>query len=133
MLFAFLVAGTLTGQPGELAGDVVIMRLGLQPLGDLLLLGVGGGGDERVRHVRRGDSRRPVKHERRPNVGFVEQQLGFQQLELEPDRPQILAQQELGVLEGEFIGDAFGLRCRRHMLGRSGIDGGAWEDTLGRN
>ena len=36
--------------------------------------------------------------------GLVEQQLGLQQLELEADRPQILAKQEFGVLERELVG-----------------------------
>ena len=38
MLLAFLVAAALARQPRQLARDVVIMRLGLEPLGDLLLL-----------------------------------------------------------------------------------------------
>ncbi len=132
MPLAFLVAAAAAGQPRQLARDVVIMRLGLQPLGDLLLLGVGRGGDQRVGHVRRGNARRPVEDEGRPDIGFVEQQLGLQQLELEANRPQVLAQQELGVLERELVGRAFGLRDRRHMLGGAGVDLGSRENALGR-
>ena len=132
MPLAFLVAAAAARQPRQLARDIVIMRLGLQPLGDLLLLGIGRRGDQRVGHVRRRNPRRTVEDEGRADVGFVEQQLGLQQLELEADRPQILAQQELGVLEGELVGGALGLRDRRHMLGGAGIDLGRREDALGR-
>ena len=38
MALAFLVAAAAAGEPRKLERDVVIMRLGLQPLGDLLLL-----------------------------------------------------------------------------------------------
>ena len=65
--------------------------------------------------------------------GLVEQQLGLQQLELEADRPQILAQQELGVLERELVGRALGLRDRRHMLGGTCVDLGRGENTLWRD
>ena len=46
--------------------------------------------------------------------------------------PQILAQQELGILEGELVGDAFGLGDRRHMLGGAGVYLGTRKNALGR-
>ena len=88
MALAFLVAAAAAGEPRKLARDIVIMRLGLQPLGDRALLVVGRGGDQRVGHVRRRNPRRAVEDEGRADLGFVEQQLGLQQLELEADRPQ---------------------------------------------
>ncbi len=132
LALAVLVASAIAGQSGELPGDVIIRRLGLQPLGDRALLVIGRRRDQRIGHVRRGHPRRSVEHERRPDPGFVEEQLGLQQLELEADRAQILAQQELAVLEGELVRRAFGLRDRRDMLGRPGIDLGGREDALGR-
>ena len=83
---------------------VIILRFGLEPLGDRALAVGRGGGDQRVGLVRLGDARRAVEDEGRGDVRLVEQQLGLQQLELEADRPQILAQQEVHVLEGEPIG-----------------------------
>ena len=132
LLLAVLVAAAIARQPGQLPRHVVQPRLGLQPLGDRQLLVVGRRLDQRVGHVGRGHPRRPVEHEGRGDVRFAEQQLGLQQLELEADRPQILAQQELAVLERQLVGRAFGLRDRRHMLGGAGVDLGGWKDALGR-
>ena len=52
----------------------------------------------------------------------IHQQLGLQQLKLETDGTQVVAKQEIGVLEGELVSLAFGLRAGRHMLGRARID-----------
>ncbi len=79
-----------------------------------------------------GHPRRPVEDEGRGDVGLVHQQLRLQQFELEADRPQILAEQELIVLEREFIRSAFGLRGGGNMLGGGGIDLRVGEDPFGR-
>ena len=92
------------GEPGELARHVVIFAVRLEPLGDAPLAVGRRGGDQRVGLVRLGDPRRAVEDEGRGDLRLVEQQLGLQQFELEADRPQILAQQEIHVLEGEPIG-----------------------------
>ena len=45
-----------------------------------------------------------------PTPRLVEQHLGLEQLELETHRPQLLAQQEIGVAEGQAIGRVARLR-----------------------
>ena len=123
----FLVAVAAAGEPRQLAGDVVIARLRLQPLGDQPLLVVGRRLDQSVGQRRLRDPRRAVEDEHRADLGFVEEQLRLQQLELEAHRAQVRPKQEVGVLEGELVGFAFGLRARgdvargaRVDLGRSG-------------
>ena len=54
--------------------------------------------------------------------GLVEEQLGLEQLELKADRAKVRAEQEVGVLEGELIGLAFGLRARRYVACGPGVD-----------
>ena len=63
--------------------------------------------------------------------GFVEDQFGLEQLELEADRAQILAQQEIHVLKGEAIGRVFGLRGGDAGLGAVGFFLGARKDARG--
>ena len=133
MLLALLVGGATAGEPGQLVGDIVIFRLGLQPLGDRALLVVGRRGDQRVGLVGRGNARRAIEDEGRADLGFVEQQFGLQQFELEADRPEILAQQEFRVLERELVGVALGLRGRRDMARGLGVDLRGGENALGRD
>ena len=134
MALALLVAVAAAGEPGELARDVVIMRLGLEPLGDRALLVVGRAPAISASAIRRlGNPRRAVEDEGRADLRLVQQQLGLQQLELEADRPQVLAQQEVDVLEGQLVGGALGLRARRHMLGGLRVDLGVRENALGRD
>ena len=90
-------------------------------------LSVDGGRDQRVGLVRLGNPRRAVEDEGRGDVRLVEQQLGLQQLELEADRPQILAQQEVHVLEGEPIGGMLGLRAGGRLGGGLGFFAGRGE------
>ena len=93
-------------------------------LGDRALLVVGRGRNQGIGLVGRWDSRRAVEDECRADFRFFEKQFGLQKLELEADRPQILAQQEIAVLEGQLVSLALGLRDRRDMLGRPRIDSG---------
>ena len=80
-----------------------------------------------------GNPGRAVEDEGRGDPRLVEQQLGLQQLELEADRPQILAQQEVHVLEGEAIGVADGLRAFGRLGGGLGLLARRLEDALGGN
>ncbi len=106
---AVLVGLGAAGEPGELARHVIIFGIGLEPLGDLALALARSGGDEGVGLGRLGDARRAVEDKGRGDLGLVEEELGLEQFELETDRAQILAQQEVHVLEGEAIGLVAGL------------------------
>ena len=122
------------GQPRQLARDVVIMRLGLQPLGDRALLVVGRAGDQRVGHVRRRESA-PSRRRRRSSRSSLRSSSssGFSSSSWKRTGRKILAQQEVGVLERELVGRALGLRARRHMLGGLRVDLGGRENALGRD
>ena len=109
--------GIAAGDPRQLARDVVIVRLGLQPLGDLPVP-VGRARASTSASAFAVRARAPSRRRRRSRrCWLLQQQFGLQQLELEAHRAQILAQQEIGVLKGELVGGALGLRRRRHMLG----------------
>src|SRR3546814_1840309 len=54
----------------------------------------------------------------------------LQQFQLEPDRPQILPQQELRILKGKLISLAFGLRGGNGKLCSAGVIRGATEFAL---
>ena len=122
-------------QPGEVAGDRVVVRLGGEALGD----------PRRLARCRRRDqcrgvlggrnARRAVEHEGRRDPRFGQRQLGLEQFELEAHRPQVVAQQEIGVLEREAVGRVLGLRGRRPGLRhrRLGACGGEQALTVGRN
>ena len=110
MALAVDVVRTAAGKPGKLARDLVIFRFGLEAFRHPALTIVMRGGDDRVGLGRLGNPRRSVEHESRGDVGLVHEQFGLQQLKLEANRAEVLAQQELGILEGELIGLALGLR-----------------------
>ena len=133
MALAVLVGLDPAGEPGELARLVIIFGLGLEPLRDRALAVGRGGRDQRVGLRRLGDAGRAVEDEGRGDAGFVEQQLRLQQLELEADRAQILAQQEIHVLEGEPIGGvADGLRALRVAWAAvSASSRAGWKTRLG--
>ena len=116
----------------QLARYVIIMRLGDQPLGDLAVPVGPRRFEQRLGLGRLGHAGRAVEDEGRGDVRLVHQQLGLQQLELEADRAQIGPKQEVGVLEGELVGLAFGLRRGRHMLGGACVGRGFRENALGR-
>jgi len=116
----------LRRDPRQLARLVIIARLSTQIFRDALLFGRGRGVDARLHLLRFGDARRSVEDEGRFDLRLVHQQLRLQQFELEPHRPQILPQQEFGVLEGQAIGGAAGLRCFHPLAGVGGfLTGGA--------
>src|SRR6185436_1684680 len=123
-------------EPRQLMRDIVVARLGLQALGDRNLRVVGRGFDQGIGHAGRWNPRRAIEDEGGSDVRLVEEQLGLQELELEADRPQVLAQQELRVLERELVGLAFRLRGRRDMAGGVRIDlrgreNALWRDSIG--
>ena len=62
---------------------------------------------------------------------FLQNQLRLEQFELEADRAQILAQQEIEILKRQPVGGAFGLRGGDAGLGDFGILLGAREDAAG--
>jgi hypothetical protein len=122
-------------EPRELVGlvdNISPWRRGSRP--PAARLGQVVGAFERgLDRLRRGDARRPVDHQGRADPGFVEQHFGLEQLQLEPDRAQFLAQQEIAVLEGQFVGRILGLRRGmrlrfgelRLLLRRIEVTGGA--------
>jgi len=128
----FFVALAAAGELRELAGLFDVRRLGLQPLRDLSLLVVRGSRDQRVGHVGPRNPRGSVKYEGRGDPRLLEEHLGFEQLELETDGPQILSQQEVHILEGELVGFALRLRTRRHVASGVSIDLGGREYAFGR-
>src|SRR3546814_5140928 len=71
-----------------------------------------------------------IKNKRRFELGFIQQQFRLQQFQLEPDRPQILPQQELRILKGKLISLAFGLRGGNGKLCSAGVIRGATEFAL---
>ena len=120
------------GEARQLRRDIVIMRLGLQPLGNGALLVVGRARDERIGHRRLRNPCRAVEDEGRADLRFVHEQLGLQELKLEADGPQVLTQEELGVLERQLVSGALGLRAGRHMASGFRVDLGVRENALGR-
>ena len=71
------------------------------------LLGIG---DQLGRRFGRGNPGRAIADQGRADVGLIEQHLTLEQFELEPDRPQLLAQHEVVVAERQLVGRAAGLR-----------------------
>ncbi len=130
MLLAFGIAATATGQARQLSGDFIIAGLGLEALGDLLLLFVARSCDQSIGHVGRGNSSRAIENERRSDVRFIEQQFRFQKLQLKSDRAQILSQEELAILKGELVGRAFGLGYGRYVLSGACINLGSRENAF---
>jgi hypothetical protein len=86
------------------------VRLGCEPLGHGLALGRGGGGQQPFDMIGRGNPRRSVHHQRGADARFVQQHVGLEQFELEPHRPQFLAQEEIGIAERQPIGRVLLLR-----------------------
>ena len=106
----FLHDRAARGDEGKLACFLVILGLGHQPFDHRLLFGRGGGGERGIDHVGRGNPGRAIDHQRRADVGLIEQHFGLQQFELEAHRAQFLAQQEVGVAKREAVGRALLLR-----------------------
>jgi hypothetical protein len=77
--------------------------------------------EHRLRLGRLGDAGRAVHHEGGADMGLLQQQLGLEQLKLEAHGAQILAQEEIHVLEGELVGRILGLRGGDVAFGRFGI------------
>ena len=121
LALAVLVPRQFADHLRQLARDLVIMRLGDQPLGDPLRLLALRHAQHGLRLFWRGNTCRAVEYERRPDVRFIQQQLRFQQFQLKPHRTQILAQQEIHVLEGEPVGRVLGLRGGNAGLGGFGF------------
>jgi hypothetical protein len=101
--------GGLAGDAGQLAGFLIVMRIGGQPFGGGLFLGRVGGLDAGLRLLGRGDAGRAIAHQGRADPGLFQQHFGLQQFKLEADRAQFLAQQEFGVAEGQLVGGALRL------------------------
>src|SRR3546814_20604287 len=80
--------------------------------------------------MERSDTRRAVKDEGGTDIRLFQQHLGLQQFKLEADGPQVLAQQEIGVLKGEPVRRILGLRTARHLLGYRGVAPGGRKDTF---
>ena len=127
-----LVPCASAGYLGKLTRDLVIMRLGLEPLGDSPLCVVGRTSDQSVGHGRLGNASGTIENERRADLRLVHQQLGLQQLELEAYRPQILAQKEVGVLERKLVSGALGLWTGRDVTRGFGVDFRSRKNALWR-
>jgi hypothetical protein len=85
--------------------------------------------EHRLRLVRRRNARRSVHHEGRGDSRFVDRQLRLEQFELETNRAQVLAQQEVHVLKGQLIGRALGLGRGDLRLGAFGFLFGTRKDA----
>ena len=91
-----------------------------------------GGGDDRIGLFGLGNPGRAIEDEGRGDPRLVEHQFGLEQFELEADRAEILAKQEIHVLEGEPIGRMLGLRSGDGLVGGAfGLLAGRLEDALG--
>ena len=119
-------------KPGKRPRLVIIFRLGLEPLGDPALVVGRRGRDQGVGRFRLGDPRRSVEDHRRSDPRLVEKQFWLEQLELEPDRPQILPEQEIHVLECEPVGGIGGLRGGSGLVRRLCFLARGLEYPLGR-
>ena len=125
------VSGEIAGHLRKLTRDIIIFGFGLEPLRHAALAIVMRRRDHRFGLGRLRDPRRSVEHEGRGDVGLVHQQFGLEQFKLEANRAEVLAKQELGVLERELIRLALGLRRGRDMLGSLRVDLGGRENALG--
>ena len=83
-----------------------------------------------LRHLGGRDARAAEDHHRGADVLLLLDELGLEQLELHAHGAQLLAQQELGVGEGEAVG-AFGAFVARRRLGGGGFLFGAREVARG--
>src|SRR3546814_5474308 len=96
-----VMAIAFAGELRQLVGLGIIFRLRCQPLRNAPLGGRRRRVQKRLRILGRRDTRRAVKDEGGTDIRLFQQHLGLQQFKLEADGPQVLAQQEIGVLKGE--------------------------------
>ena len=115
------IEGNGAGTGGKALGLRVKGGFGDQPFGHPLFLGRLGGGEQGVGMFRGRNACRTVNDEHRGDIGFIKQQLGFQQLKLKADRAQILTQQEIGILKGEAVGRAVSLGGGKVLRGKTGV------------
>ena len=85
--------------------------------------------EQRLCLGRLGDARRAVEDEGRGDLRFLEHQFGLEQLELEPHRAEIFAEQEVHVLEGEPVMRMLGLRRGNDLAGGFSVLAGVRENA----